>query len=163
MCYQYCELMRVTTSYPPLCAGLANIGIPSVQEDTFSLRHRLRPQESNSSPLHPHVWDMPTLYSLYRTMLAQINTVAILMEQTLKLIQRTSTTKNKKPIQYTQQSTYQDSVLMDIYLTHNTQPHTKHTRTEHATQGTVMTYVTCTQYTMVSTELLVWLAIDRPT
>ena len=42
---------------------------------------------------------------------------------------------------------------MDIYLTHNTQPHTKHTRTEHATQGTVMTYVTCAQYTMVSTEL----------
>ena len=51
--------------------------------------------------------------------------------------------KNKKQI-YIQQSTYRDLVLMDIYLTHNTQPHTKHTRTEHATQGTVMTYVTCT-------------------
>ena len=42
---------------------------------------------------------------------------------------------------------------MDIYLTHNTQPHTKHTRTEHATHGTVMAYVTCAQYTMVTTEL----------
>ena len=52
-----------------------------------------------------------------------------------------------------QQFTYQDLVLVNIYLTHNTQPHTKHTRMEHATQGTVMTYVTCAQYTMVSTEL----------
>ena len=78
------------------------------------------------------------------------------MDCTFTLIQRKSTTCGSEEQEtniYAQQSTYRDSVLMDIYLTHNTQPHTKHTRTEHATQGTVMTYVTCAQYTMVSTEL----------
>ena len=75
---QYCELMCVITSSPRLCTGPATIAT-SVQEDTFSLRHRHRPQESNSSPLHVHVWDMPTIFSLYRTMLAQINSVATLI------------------------------------------------------------------------------------
>ena len=39
-----------------------------------------------------------------------------------------------------------------LHITHSPTPNT-HARTENATQGTVMTYVTCAQYTMVSTEL----------
>ena len=103
------------------------------------------------SPL-PH-WTGHTyiLYlHLYWTMLALINTIAILtilclFSRCIAVVLKCSplrwivhlhsfrgnqqrvALKNKKRI-YIQQSTYRDLMLMDEYLTHNTQPHTKHTR-----------------------------------
>ena len=83
-------------------------------------------------------------------MLAQINTLSVfnvycssLEVLTTKMNRRFTLTLRRgsaeqEPNTYEQQCTYQDLVLMNIYLTHNTQPHTKHTHTEHATQGTVI-------------------------
>ena len=73
------------------------------------------------------------------------------MDWTFTLIQRNSTTYGSEGQEMNIYTAIHLPGLDTLHIRHS--PHQTHTRTEHATQGKVMTYVTCTQYTMVSTEL----------
>ena len=60
VCCQYCELMCDHLLSSPLCRA-NHYRYTFCTKDTFSLRYRRRPQESNSSPLRLYVWDTLTL------------------------------------------------------------------------------------------------------